>query len=127
MSRLAERIASAPLKRIPADCPEWNELAGETLYIREMTALERENWESSLAKGMKRRDGKNFDADLSIVPKLRRELVASCLVDSKGEPVFESEQELQGRSGDVVGRLGAQVMELSGMGGAEEAEEEAGN
>lgn len=122
MSKLADAIKSAPLKRVEADCPEWAELAGETLYVREMTGTEREQWEAKLANGRKKGD----KIDMGLMLKLRRELVASGLVTEAGERVFESCDDLEDLSGAVVSRVGEQAMQISGL-VPDDVEELAGN
>lgn len=122
MSKLAEKIKAAPLKTVEADCPEWSELAGETLYVRELTGSEREQWEAKLFKG-RNKDGA---IDASVMPKLRNELVAACLVDGSGELVFDSPADVAELSGDTVARVGTQVMKVSGL-VPDDVEELAGN
>lgn len=122
MSTLADRIKSAPLKTVEADCPDWVELAGETLYVREMTGPQRERWESRLSKNRPKDGG----VDVDVMLELRRELVVACLVTKAGEQVFESPDDLSELSGAAIARVGEQAMRISGL-VPDEVEELAGN
>lgn len=101
MSKLADKIKQAGLRREPVDLPYD---LGESVYVRELTGAERGELEASMS------DPKKAD-----IGKLRIKLVAMTLVDESGSPVFADAKEVGELSGALVGKLSDTALEISGF------------
>lgn len=125
MSSVGDRIKRLPLKREVADAQEWADVG--TLYVRELGGEERLEYERKQMDG-----GINAKGELdrkkfvSVMKELRRGLVVTTLITEDGEPVFDSVEDLEHVSGEVVARLADQAIRISGLAG-EDVEAEVGN
>ena len=70
-------LAAAALRTEDVPVPEW----GGSVLVRELRGRERDEWEASLAV----QRGRQMVPD---VANMRAKLVARCVVDAEGEPVF---------------------------------------
>lgn len=85
------------------DVPEW----GTQVYVRTITALERDVYDQSL---LKREGGVNLEG-------VRARLVALCAVDKDGEQLFRQDdwRWLNGKSARAVDRIFTVALEVNGM------------
>jgi hypothetical protein len=98
-------LASDDLPREPFDVP-WN-TGGTKLYVRGLTAAEKDGW---YAEAMP-------DGDFRWSENMTASIVVKCLVTEDGEPVLEpGDVEAMGRKSSVVlGEIRDKVLELSGL------------
>jgi hypothetical protein len=98
-------LASEDLRREPVDVP-W-EMGGEKLYVRELTAKERDDYLAVTMKGGEFAWGKNLTA----------ELLVKAIVNEDGERLFsDDDAEALGSKGtSVLAKLFKVAMRLSGM------------
>lgn len=111
MTLSAEQILAAEdLSFQEVEVPEW----GGTVRIRELTGAQRDAFEGSVMG-----DGKKPD-----IANIRARLVAACLVDDAGKPLFNeaAARKLGEKSGRVLDRLFDTCRELNGL--TEQAVEE---
>ena len=87
-------LAAAALKTEDVPVPEW----GGSVLVRELRGRERDEWEASLAV----QRGRQMVPD---VANMRAKLVARCVVDAEGEPVF-SQQDV-----NALGELSAAALD----------------
>ncbi|MBE7197882.1 MAG: hypothetical protein INR70_08775, partial [Parafilimonas terrae] len=111
---LRDAILSAPdiqTSLEPVDVPEW----GVTVYVGVMSGTDRDRFESVQVSDRK------FD-------DVRARLVAACLRDAEGRPVFTAADvpALGAKSGRVLDRLFSAAMRVNAI-GPREIEELAGN
>lgn len=127
MSKLGDAIKALPLKRERAACPEWEQATGQDLYVRELTGDERLDNEKYQMQQAVDSEGEVDRKKLAgAFSDIRKRVIVQALVDESGEPVFENVAELKGVSGEVVGRLSDQIMQLNGLAG-DAVEQAAGN
>lgn len=113
--QLREAILSQrTLRRQEVQCPEW----GVTLFIREMTGAERDEWDQSLTNGKGKVDIRN----------IRARLVAQCAVDAEGGRIFtQADAEALGAvSAKALDRCAKVAQNLNGL-GESDLEEAKGN
>jgi hypothetical protein len=105
---LKERLLSAddlPLEKVSV--PEWAEaLAGEELYVRTITGLERDRFEAAIVVGGK------IQKD-----NLRARLIALAVVDKERKPVFDEADvpALGKKSAVALERMASVAMRLGGF------------
>ena len=110
-----EQILAAEDRRYElVGVPEW----GGTVRVGEMSALQRDRWDAAL---IKRREGAD---DLSV----RALVVAFCIVDDAGAPIFTSEDvvALGAKSGKALDRVFEVAARINALTKAS-AEEQRGN
>jgi hypothetical protein len=108
---IRERILSVcDLPQEPAIIPEWGIGSEDAVFIRGMTAAERDSVENYCNQ----RKGKDGKVDIT---GLMAQVVICTLVDAKGQPIFAPPDlpALQKKSAVVIGRLFEKARELSGM------------
>lgn len=114
MGALADKILAADdLPREEVETPEWASFGAPTLFVRGLTARERDEYERGLL--VRLADGTRV---LDPNPKnIRAGFVARVVVDADGERVFSDQQiaELGGKNAAVVDRLWLVGRRLSGM------------
>lgn len=102
------------LEREKVEIPEW----GGHVFIRQMTAMERDNYEAGLTD----------QSTASMMSNFRAKLVVRCCVDEKGERLFSDEDApaLGKKCSAVLVRLFNTAEQLNAL-GESEAEELKGN
>lgn len=108
-------LAADDLAREKVDVPEWG--ADAFVFVRALTAAERDEWESTLFIG--EGDKRAFDQK-----NVRARLAARCICDDKGGPLFTAAQaEALGRkSAKALGRIFDVAQRLNGIGAEAEAD-----
>ena len=111
----AQILESDDLPKERVEVPEWGE--GAYVFVRSLTAEERDNWESSLIVG--EGDQRKFDQS-----NVRARLVVRCLCNEKGDRLFADEQAgmLGKKSAKVVARLFDAAQRMNGIGVKEEVD-----
>lgn len=107
---LSEQILAAQdLPREAVECPEW----GVTLWMRKPSAAELDSWDTGNVKISP--DGRTRTPDMG---NASARLVVKVAEDADGKRVFTDAQAvaLGRKSGEVVGRLFAVAIRLSGRG-----------
>lgn len=101
-------LAAGDLKTEDVEVQEW----GGAVRVRTLTGRERDAFEASLAKG----EGRDRKTDLA---NLRAKLVGLCLVDEKGDRLFEdAEVEMLGaKSAAALDRVFSVAQRLNGLSG----------
>lgn len=101
------------LKKREVNIPEW----GGTVFVRELTGLERDAWELSNARAQEK--GRLVDGR-----SIRAKLIAKVVVDEKGDHVFSDNDVVRlGKTGaKALDRIYDVAVELSGL--REDAAEE---
>jgi len=96
------------LKKQLVPVPEW----GGSVWIQEMTAAARDNFDNWVVESKKDRIG------------MRARIVVATAIDEEGKPIFSELdiQDLLVKSSDVIVRLADVGMELSGMNEAAKVE-----
>jgi hypothetical protein len=113
MQLTADMILRADdLRRERVDVPEWGG-AGAFLFIRTMTGLERDVFETTLFVG----EG----ADRKVAPNFTARLVALTACDETGKRLFEDRQiqALGEKSASTLQRVAKVAQRLNGIGAAE--------
>ena len=93
-------LKASALKTEEVKVPEWADpdTGADTVLVRELRGRERDEWEASLAV----QRGRQMVPD---VANMRAKLVARCVVDPDGEPVF-SQQDV-----NALGELSAAALD----------------
>ncbi len=107
-------LSSDDLPSETVEVPEW----GGGVVIRSMTGRERDQYEETLLEG-------KVGGDIR-TKGLRSALLLVTCVDGEGNHLFDSAEELEGKSAKVINRLWEVSMRVSGM-TEEEVEELVGN
>lgn len=113
MSLSREQILEADdLPREPVKVPEW----GGTIFVRTMTGLERDEFESAIIADKGKTDMKNF----------RARLAALTITDEDGNRLFKSTDmaALGRKSASALDRVFAVAQKLNGMSAADMEEAE---
>ena len=98
-------LSAADLQPVRVDVPEFGE--GAFVFVRGLTAGEREQWELAyLAADVDERE-----------PRIRAGMVALATVTENGDKVFKAEdvEALASKSAGVIDRLYEKIRELSGL------------
>jgi len=105
---LKEQIQSNRSKRVikAVATPEWSDADG-SVFVRNLSAKERDRWEAEIVKDPKKRDLAN----------LRAKFVALCVCDESGELTFASQDAgwLGDESAGVIDRLWEEGRKISGI------------
>lgn len=90
------------IQKVEVPVPEW----GGAVYVKAMTGVERESWESSLYPGGKK--------DLR---HIREKLLVRTLVDETGERIFGDKDvdALSQKNGIILNRLFEKAQEINGL------------
>jgi len=115
MGSLRDNILSATdLAREQVDTPEWEPAGVPAVFVRALTAAERDQYEQGLVE--RTPDG-NVRTRTKI-KNLRASFVARIVVDEEGNRVFEDSDidALGEKNANVIDRLWDKGRELSGMG-----------
>jgi hypothetical protein len=109
----ASILAVQDLPRELVEVPEW----GGAVYVRAMTALERDAFEASFVKGQGKR------AQVSLL-NVRAKLVVRTIVDEQGNRIFEDgdAEALGAKSASAVNRAFEAAARLSGITEQDEAD-----
>lgn len=101
-------LAADDLKRVQVPAPEWGQ---EKLYVRTMTASERDAFEAASVAN-------KSDDQAANLRNFRARLAVVCLVNEAGERIFsDSDAEaLGGKSAAVLGRIFDAAASLNGFG-----------
>ena len=104
-----------PCKPVPV--PEW----GGEVWVRGMTAQEKDEYESSILELKGTGTKTKISANLI---NARAKLVVKCALDEQGERLFKDEdaEALGKKSGKAVSLVSEEIQKLSGMGRDKEAE-----
>ena len=107
-------LAADDLPRVEVQTPEWAPFGVPTVFVRGLTAAERDDYEQSLTErtpdGSVRAKAKQSN--------LRASFVVRVLVDADGERIFTDRDvdALGKKNAAVIDRLWDEARELSGMG-----------
>jgi hypothetical protein len=102
----SEILGAQDLARELVPCPEW----GGAVWVRTMTAAERDEWEASRLHG----EGRRRDVSLE---NMRASLVAACAVDEHGNRLFDDAdvEALGAKSARALDRLFQVAQRLNGV------------
>lgn len=102
----ADIFAADDLELTLVDVPEW----GGSVYLRAMTGLERDTFETASLKYSNTKDP-------SFLRNFRAKFVLACVVDADGKPLFKENQldKIASKSAKVLDRLSEKIQELSGI------------
>jgi hypothetical protein len=119
MATLRESILAAddlPRREVPT--PEWAKFGAKSVWVRGLTAAERDDYEQSLTE---RAEDGGVRAKV-VQHNIRAAFVARVIVDAQGVRVFTDKdiEALGNKSAAVIDRLWDVGRELSGMGLPEE-------
>ncbi|MGL4463010.1 MAG: hypothetical protein ACRC1K_12745 [Planctomycetia bacterium] len=103
-------------RRVEVECPEW----GGSVFVREISALERDRWEKQLVK----RKGRRVEVDLT-GGSVRARFAALVVVDPEGKPLFTASDVpmLSTKSARVLDRIWEAGHKLNGMGAEDDDED----
>jgi len=105
---LKEKIQASRSKRViqPVETPEWPDADG-SVFVRNLSAKERDDWEADICKNPKKRDLSN----------LRAKFVVWCVCDKAGELTFGPQDAgwLGDESAAVIERLWEEGRKISGI------------
>lgn len=108
-------LNATDLRRELVPVPEW----GGEVYVRELTGLERDRWETEQAKiGRTLDEAPTYKADARLPQRnIRASLVALACCDETGKAIFRPEDaaELGKRSAAVLDRLFDVAARLAGI------------
>lgn len=126
MSSLRDSILAADdLPREQVSTPEWEPFGAPSVYVRGLTAAERDKYEQSLTE----RSPDGTVRPRRSLDNLRASFVARVVVDESGARVFEDSdvEKLGAKNAAVIDRLWDKGRELSGMGVIEDANPSTGD
>jgi len=109
---------TVPFEKVEVDVSEWS-ITGErtTVFVRELSARERDAFEASLVTG----NGKKTKTDFR---DMRAKLAVATCCDANGNPLFlpEDIETLSGKSAKVLDRICDAARKLNGMDTEDEEE-----
>ena len=102
-------LAANDAQPVPVEVPEW----GGTVYVRPMSAGERDRWEGELME----RTEKRKEGIVKATENLRAVFLSKCLCDSDGKLLFGPEdiEALAGRSYRAVDRAFEKAQTINGL------------
>ena len=109
-------LAANDAAPVPVEVPEW----GGTVYVRPMSAGERDRWEGEILE----RTEKRKESIVKATENMRAEFLSKCLCDQTGELLFGQEdmEALAGRSYLAIDRAYEVAQSVNGLTDADVAE-----
>lgn len=101
-----EIFAAQDTTEMDVDVPEW----GGKVRLRSMTGTQRSNYEHWVSCR-----GRENDRDFR---GLREQLIVACAVDESGNPLFETEEDIEKlaeKNANVIERLATAAQKVSGL------------
>ncbi len=107
--RAAIATAARKVKLVPVEVPEW----GMTVYIRPMSAGERDRWE---AESLERADKRKESIKVAL-ESARAWFLSKCLADADGNLLYgpETYKELDAHDYRVIDRLNEVARKINGL------------